>query len=100
MKETNTPQGNEESHLPFEKAFTRLEEILEKMNSGETSLDESLKLFEEADSLINICNKRLTNAERRVEMLIKNRGGELMMEGPGKPITADFLPPPDNGIRR
>jgi exodeoxyribonuclease VII small subunit len=57
----------------FESAFERLEQILEKMNSGKTPLDESLKLFEEADQLIRLCTERLTSAEQKVEMLIKNR---------------------------
>lgn len=79
--------------LPFEKSFSRLEEILEKMNSGETTLDESLKLFEEADKLILNCGKRLNEAERRVETLIKNRSGELVMDQEGKPSRTEFPPP-------
>lgn len=74
----------------FENAFARLEEILERMNSGTVSLDESLKLYEEADSLINMCNKRLTDAERKIEVLIKNRNGELIMGSDQKPLVQDF----------
>lgn len=62
--------------MTFEKSFARLEEILEKMNS-DVALDESLKLYEEADKLIAQCNKRLVEAETKIEMLIKNREGEL-----------------------
>lgn len=57
----------------FESAFERLEQILEKMNTMKTPLDESLKLFEEADQLIRICSEKLTSAEQKVEILIKNR---------------------------
>jgi exodeoxyribonuclease VII small subunit len=78
------------SDIPFETAFARLEEILEKMNSGDTTLDESLKLFEEADRLIQSCGKRLNEAERRVEMLIKNRSGELVLDPEGKPTSSEF----------
>lgn len=78
----------------FESAFARLEEILERMNSGTISLDESLKLYEEADSLINMCNKRLTDAERKIEILIKNRNGELTMGADQKPLVQDFNLPP------
>lgn len=74
----------------FENAFARLEEILERMNSGTISLDESLKLYEEADSLITLCNKRLTDAERKIEVLIKNRAGELAFGSDQKPIVQDF----------
>ncbi len=73
--------------LSFETAFARLEEILEKMNSGSVSLDESLKLYEEADKLINICSKRLNSAEKKIETLIKNRKGELVLGPDQKPMT-------------
>ena len=45
--------------MKFEEAYRRLEEILEKMNSGKASLDDSLKLYEEADKLIVTCQKKL-----------------------------------------
>ena len=64
----------------FESAFERLEQILEKMNTGKTPLDESLKLFEEADQLIRLCSQRLTSAEQKVETLIKNRTNELVLD--------------------
>jgi len=73
--------------LSFETAFARLEEILEKMNSGSVSLDESLKLYEEADKLINICSKRLNAAEKKIETLIKNRKGELVLGSDQRPLT-------------
>lgn len=71
----------------FESSFARLEEILEKLNSGSVSLDESLKLYEEADQLIISCNKRLTEAERKIEVLMKNRNGELVLGSDEKPQT-------------
>lgn len=66
---------SEEKEFNFEKAFTRLETILERMNSGNVALDESLKLYEEADKLIAGCGTRLTAAEEKIEMLIKQRDG-------------------------
>lgn len=74
----------------FEEAYARLEEILEKMNSGKISLDDSLKLYEEADKLIGSCNKRLTEAEKKIEMLLKNRSGELVLNESGNPITQEY----------
>ena len=71
----------------FESAFKRLETILERMNSNTVSLDESLELFEEADKLINTCNKRLNDAERKIEMLIKTRNGDLTLGPDLKPLT-------------
>lgn len=82
-----------DSETTFEAAFARLEEILERMNSGGTTLDESLKLYEEADKLISLCNKRLIDAERKIEVLIKNRSGDLIQGNDQKPLTQDFSSP-------
>jgi len=81
-----------ENSLSFELAYQRLEEILEKMNSGKVSLDESLKLYEEADRLISSCNKRLSDAEKKIEVLIKNREGELVVGEMGRPQVQEFHP--------
>ncbi len=80
-----------EKELTFEEAYKRLEEILEKMNSGKASLDSSLSLYEEADLLITTCQKKLTEAERKIEVLLKNRNGELALDETGRPQTADFV---------
>lgn len=69
----------------FEKAFVRLEAILERMNSGTVSLDESLALYEEADQLIAGCTQRLVHAEERIEALIKRRDGSLELDEEGRP---------------
>lgn len=78
--------------VSFEKAFERLEEILETMNSGSASLDKSLELYEEADSLIGLCSKRLNAAEQKIEKLIKKRDGELSLSEEGNPQTEPFSP--------
>jgi exodeoxyribonuclease VII small subunit len=59
----------------FEDALARLEEIVKELESGDLSLDLSLKLFEEGVKLSRICNKRLEEAERRVEVLLKDKAG-------------------------
>jgi exodeoxyribonuclease VII small subunit len=74
----------------FEKAFARLEEILDKLNSGALSLDDSLKLYEEANHLIQTCSKKLADAERRIEILLKERNGDLQMDGQGNPKKENF----------
>ena len=82
----------QENTLTFEEAYSRLEEILEKMNSGKQSLEDSLSLYEEADSLISFCNKRLFQAEQKIETLIKNREGDLALSSSGSAQTEDFSP--------
>ena len=76
----------------FEKNFLRLEEILEKMNSGEVGLDDSLKLYEEANQLIIDCGKRLNEAEQKIEVLIKDRNGELALDENEKTQSEPFNP--------
>ena len=63
----------------FEDALGRLEEILKRMEAGDMTLEESLKAFEEGIKLARVCAGRLDEAERRVEMLLK-QDGELIAE--------------------
>jgi len=58
----------------FEKALERLDEIVKKMEEGDMTLDDSLKAFEEGINLSRFCAKKLDDAERKVEMLIKSDG--------------------------
>lgn len=67
----------------FEQAFSRLEEILKQMNSSQLSLDKSLAYYEEADKLIQSCQSLLKNAEKKVEILLKNRNQELEIDSEG-----------------
>jgi exodeoxyribonuclease VII small subunit len=73
----------------FEKAFERLEEILHNMNENKISLDDSLKLFEEADSLMKTCSSKLTDAENKIEILLKNREKDLKLDE-NTPQTESF----------
>lgn len=55
----------------FEDALRKLEEILKTMEGGDRTLEESLKAFEEGIRLSRLCNERLNEAERRVEILLQ-----------------------------
>lgn len=55
----------------FEHALKRLEEIVQMLEEGDLSLDESLKLFEEGIEISRFCTKKLSEAEKKVEKLIK-----------------------------
>lgn len=79
--------------MNFEAAFARLEEILNLMNSGQASLDDAIKLYEEAHKLILACGKRLGEAENRIEVLMKDRAGELSLDASGAPQSQPFNPP-------
>lgn len=52
--------------LTYEEAYDKLEEILMKLESKNTSLDESLSLYEEGISLYKYCNKLLEDAQLKI----------------------------------
>jgi exodeoxyribonuclease VII small subunit len=60
----------------FETALKRLEEIIKKLENGELSLDSALQLFEEGIKLSRFCHTKLEEADRRVEILVKNSSGQ------------------------
>jgi len=60
----------------FETALKKLEEIVKKLENGELSLDSALELFEEGVKLSRFCHTKLEDAERRVEILLKNGSGQ------------------------
>ncbi|MFQ5718468.1 MAG: exodeoxyribonuclease VII small subunit [Acidobacteriota bacterium] len=64
----------------FEAALSRLEEIVEHLESGETSLENALALFEEGVGLSRRCNARLTAVERRLEVLVQHADGKTRTE--------------------
>ena len=59
----------------FEDALSKLEKIVSQLERGDISLEESLKLFEEGIRLSRLCNQRLDEAEKRVEILLKGADG-------------------------
>lgn len=62
----------------FEASLAELEDIVAKLESGDLPLEESLELFEKGISLSRECRSRLANAERRIEILMKDQDGELI----------------------
>lgn len=58
----------------FEEALDRLEAIVRRMEAGEMSMEESLKAFEEGIKLARFCTKKLDEADRRVDLLLRQEG--------------------------
>lgn len=81
---------NNNKETSFEEAYARLEEILENMNTGTVSLKKSLELYEEASKLINLCSSQLDQAEKKVEVLLKDKDGNLCLSEKGIPQTELF----------
>jgi exodeoxyribonuclease VII small subunit len=59
----------------FEEALKSLEGIVAKLESGETKLEDSIRLFEEGMRLSAFCQKRLDDADRKIEILLRKPGG-------------------------
>jgi exodeoxyribonuclease VII small subunit len=63
----------------FEEAVSRLEEIVQLLESGDLPLDETVRLYEEGQKLIAFCQQKLADAERRIKIVTLNNGGELQV---------------------
>ncbi|HMB44454.1 MAG TPA: exodeoxyribonuclease VII small subunit [Candidatus Methanoperedens sp.] len=61
--------------MSFEESLTELEGIVDKLEKGQLSLDESLMLFERGIKLVRECNTKLKSAQQKVEQLIVENGG-------------------------
>ena len=58
----------------FEDSLAKLEEITEELESGNLSLEESLAKFDEGIKLTEFCNKKLNEAQERINLLLKKNG--------------------------
>ena len=61
----------------FEEQLTALETVVERLERGELSLDESVRLFEEGVKLSNACKKELEAAEGRIQVLVEKGNGGI-----------------------
>ena len=63
--------------INFEEAITKLEDEVRKLESGNMTLDDSIKSFEESVKLVRVCNEILDSAERRVRILVETEDGSI-----------------------
>ncbi|MGP8319377.1 MAG: exodeoxyribonuclease VII small subunit [Methanosarcinaceae archaeon] len=77
-----------EKYVTFEQSLEELETLVEKLEHGQLTLDESLGTFENGMELARVCTQKLTRAERKIEQLIKENG-ELKTE-PFDKTGSDF----------
>lgn len=78
----------EQQNKKFEVALEELEGVVEQLETGELALEESLAAFERGVGLVKYCNQKLTEVEKKVEMLVKDKEGKLQftaLDG----VTAD-----------
>jgi exodeoxyribonuclease VII small subunit len=74
----------------FEKSFQQLEKIVQRLESEEMPLDESLQLFEEGIRLSRFCHQRLEEVEKKIEL--------ILADAKGQPIVEPFEPEDDDEI--
>jgi len=74
------PKKETKKPVEFEKAITELEQLVEEMEDGDLSLEDSLKTFETGIKLTRECQDALQNAEQKVSILIKENDQEQLAE--------------------
>jgi exodeoxyribonuclease VII small subunit len=73
---------NEEQPKSFEASLEALEQIVRELESGDLPLEKSLELFEDGIRLSRQCQERLNQAERRIEVLLR--------DNQGRPVVSAF----------
>ena len=68
------------AEMKFEEALKRLEKIVEELENGSLSLDESLEKYEEGIKLSKACSKKLEVARKKVEILLKSEDGSVELK--------------------
>jgi|SRR5450432_3804373 len=71
----NEMKDKEPQSRSFESSLEALEEIVGKLEHGDRALEESLELFEQGIRLSRECQERLSQAERRIEVLMRDQQG-------------------------
>ena len=66
--------------IKFEKALERLEKIVEELETGNIPLEDALKKYEEGVKLSRACTEKLTQAEKKIQILTKSLDGSLKRE--------------------
>jgi exodeoxyribonuclease VII small subunit len=64
----------------FEAALEELEQVVEQLEAGDLSLEDCLAAFEKGVGLVKLCNQKLTEVEKKVELLVKDKEGKLQLK--------------------
>ena len=62
------------SNLNFEEALVKLEEVVNKLEKEQLSLDKSLEIFEEGIGLYRLCSKELMEVEKKISIIVEENG--------------------------
>ncbi len=88
MAKKKAARAESQEKIPFESAMSELEVIVRRMEDGSGTLDESLDDYSKAIKLLEACHKRLSEAQRRVEILTG-------LDADGNPTTEPMDESPD-----
>ncbi len=76
MNESAQNMSDDTADLNFEDALRRLEDIVRKLESGDVPLDQSIALYEQGEKLRTLCQKRLEDAQAKIEKITLDRDGK------------------------
>ena len=71
--------ANEEKEKSFEECLAALEQVVDRIETGELSLEESLSTFELGVRLVRSCNEKLVAVEKRIELLTRDPDGKVQL---------------------
>jgi len=80
MPKAKNNDAEPKPNLPFEKALTQLEDLVREMESDELPLEDLIKKYEQGTRLHQVCEKRLDEAQGRIDLIRKKRNGETVVE--------------------
>jgi exodeoxyribonuclease VII small subunit len=83
--------GKERQEKKFEDAMADLEKVVDRLESGELSLEESLGAFQEGIGLVQYCNQKLGEVERKIELLVKDKDGNLRLKDLDPIVQKDII---------
>lgn len=76
----NIKGGKISNGVKFEEALEKLEDIVRELEGGDLQLDKSLAKYEEGVKLIRICQKKLQEAKKKIEILVTSKEGKVKIE--------------------
>ena len=72
--------AEQEAPIDFEKSLEQLEKLVEQMEQGDLTLEQSLAAFEQGVKLTKTCQNALKEAEQRVQILVEQNGNDALVD--------------------
>ena len=72
--------GKDSGNIKFESALEDLERVVEQLETGALSLEDSLSAFEKGVGLVKFCNQKLNEVEKKIDFLVKDKEGKLQLK--------------------